>query len=307
MSKISFIKSDDRKYNITRCLSLIKSEITQGLKNARTIVVKPNCVTENNRLAATNAVALEALLEFISPFIDGQIIIAEGTGMGNTMEAFKNFGYLSLGEKFDLQWVDLNTDESEEIELLRKNGKTFKAKFAKTLLNADYLISISPPKTHNEVIYTGAIKNVSVGGLTKTYSYGADGFFLANKFGLNRNYKISIHQGYQAINKNLVSIFNKIPLKLSILDGFEVMEGNGPIDGDMVPAHFAIASSDPIAADNLSCKVLGIDPSDVGYLTMIKELAKHDDTKDFIIGEEWKENISKIKMHPDFEKMKKWQ
>lgn len=303
MSKISFIKSGDRKYNIMRCLSLIKSEITSGLKKAKKIVVKVNCTTENNKLAATNILALEGLLEFISPFIDGQIILAEGTGIGSTIEAFKNFGYISLQEKYDLELVDLNTDNFETIELINRNEKPFNIKFAKTLLNADYLISITPPKTDNEVIYTGAIKNAAIGGLLKSYAPLSSGF-AANKLGFNKNYKLLIHQGYKATNENIASISKRLPLSLAILDGFETMEGKGPIDGNMVPSHFAIASSDPIAADILTCKVLGINPEEIGYLARLKE--DHDDEKDFIIGDNWQDNVLNIKMHPDFEKMRKW-
>lgn len=303
MSKISFIKSDDRKYNIERCLSLIKSEIMTGLKRAKRVVVKPNCVVDNNGLAATNVEALDSVLEFIKPYVKGQITIAEGSGMGDTLKAFTNYGYLNLQEKYDFEIADLNDDDFEIIKLFDKNGKTWDAQVSKTILSSDYLISITPPKTHNEVVYTGAIKNVAVGSLLRPSAKLPA--FLAAKMGFIKNNKMSIHQGTKIINQNIKCLAQELPISLSIIDGFEAMEGNGPINGDMVPAHWAVASSDSIGADYLACQLMGINIKDVGYLSMLDE-EEEDKTDYFIIGDDWKKSIIPFKMHPNFDKIKNW-
>ncbi len=295
MKKISYIKSDDRKYNIERCLSLIKSEITSGLKNARSIVIKPNCVSSKVKLAATHVDALEALLEFIYPHIKGQITLAEGTGLGDTIEAFKNFGYLKLQDKYGFSLCDLNTDDYEEIELEDNISGKWKAKIAKTLLQSDYLISISPPKTHNCVVYTGAIKNVAIGSLIREDASFASKILqkTSQLFG-KKNYKEEVHKYPEKLSKNIDLIYDKIPLKLAILDGFEAMEGNGPVNGDIVPAHFALASSDPPAADWLALKLMGIDIKKVEY---IDSLVGNDDANYFIVGDDWQKNITPFRLH----------
>lgn len=307
MSKVSFIKSDDRKYNIERCLSLIKSEVISGVRKAKRIVIKPNCIVDNNQLATTNVEALEAVLEFIFPYAKSQIVLAEGSGIGDTMTAFKNYGYLKLQEKYDLALVDLNSDESEPLEVIDKNGKTIKVQVAKTLLHSDYLISISPPKTHDEVVYTGAIKNIAVGGLVRSISTFSKAVNkIKESLGMPRNNKALIHQGTRALNLNISTLSHKIPTKLSILDGYEAMEGNGPTDGDMVPAHWAIASSDSLAVDWLACQLMDIKIEDVGYLSILNE--KDEKKEDyFVIGDDWQKNIIKFKMHSNFDQMKKWQ
>lgn len=304
MSKVSFIKSDDRKYNIERCLSLLKSEIISGLRDAKKVVIKPNCVSDKVKLAATNKDAIEAVLEFIRPYTNAQITLAEGTGIGNTIDAFKNFGYLELQEKYDFTIVDLNFDEYETIPLLTKNGKIWQAQVAKTVLDSDCLISVSPPKTHNEVVYTGAVKNVSVGALLRsipTFSRHINKF--NQSLGLPKNNKALIHQGPKIMNQNIKRIFNKLSLKLAVLDGYEAMQGDGPINGDMVPAHWAIASTDPLAAEFLACQMMGIDIDDVGYLSLLNT---NEDAEDFIVGDDWKKNIIKFKMHSNFDSMKLW-
>lgn len=300
MSKVSFIKSDDRKYNIERCLSLIKGEIMAGIRNAKRVVIKPNCVVDNNQLAATHVDSLAAVMEFIKPYVKSQIVLAEGVGEGSTIGAFQNYGYLKLQEKYDFTITDLNNDEFELIDLIDRNGKTWQAQVAKTVLDSDYLISVSPPKTHNTVVYTGAIKNVAVGPLLRpTQNFQTR---LKSKLGISRNNKYAVHQGYAATNENIARLYKNMPPRLCILDAYEAMEGDGPISGEMVPAHFAIASSDPLAADWLACHLMGIDIKDVGYLSLLDV----EDVEPFVIGDDWKENVSKFKMHSDFEKMRLW-
>jgi uncharacterized protein (DUF362 family) len=303
MSKISFIKSDDRKYNIERCLSLIKSEIMTGLRDAKRVVIKPNCVSDNEKLASTNVQALDAVLEFIQPYTNCQITIAEGVSDGKTLTAFKNYRYLSLQEKYDFAIIDLNEDDFETISLLGRKDKTWDAQIAKTILNSDYLISISPPKTHNAVVYSGAIKNVAIGSLLR--QNGGLSSKIASRIGISRKNKISIREGYSALNENIKRIYKKTPLHLAILDGFEAMQGDCPTNGEMVPAHFAIASSDALAADWLATRVMGIDLKDVGYLCMLEE-EEENKSDYFVIGDNWQKNIIKFKMHSDFEKMKNW-
>jgi len=188
MAKISFIQSNNRKYNISRALSLIKSEVISGIKNAKYVVIKPNRIVTDYQLATTHVEALDALLEYIYPYVKNQIVLAEGTGIGETVDAFKNYGYFSIQEKYGFAFTDLNKDEFETVELFDRNNKKWPAQVSKTILNSDYLISITPPKTHNEVVYTGAIKDVAVGSLLRPE--GSFAARIASKFCIVRNNKL---------------------------------------------------------------------------------------------------------------------
>jgi uncharacterized protein (DUF362 family) len=302
MSKISFIASDDRKYNINRALSLIKSEIVSGLKNAERIVVKPNCVVGDFNLAATHKDAIDSVLEFIKPFAKSQIVLAEGSGAGETLGAFKNYEYFSLQDKYNFTIVDLNRDEFETVELMDRKGRPWGAQVAKTILDSDYLISVTPPKTHNEVVYTGAIKNVAVGSLLRPE--GSFAARIASKFGIVRNNKAMVHQGFKMINRNLETLARRIKINLAILDGHAVMQGDGPAHcGELYPGHWAIASSDSLDADLLALKLMGIGIADVGYLSL---LAGENHAEPFVIGDDWKNHIHKCKMHSNFQTMRNW-
>lgn len=297
MSKVSFIKSDDRKYNIERCLSLIKSEIISGLKNASGVVVKPSCLTDNVRGSATSKDALAVVLSFIKPYVNGQITLAEGVSYGDTLTAFKNFDYLSLQEEYDFSIVDLNLDEYDKIPLIDNRGKIWVGQIAKTITRSDYLISISSPKTHSLTMYGGAIENIAIGSLIRsvtTFSKPVNKF--RSSFGFPKNNKALLYQNVKAENKNINRILEEAPIGLAVLDAFEAIEGDGPLNGNMVPAHFAIASSDAAAADSLACRLMSIDPKNIGYLA----LQDTEKEEDFVIGDDWEKNIIKFKLPSNF-------
>jgi len=49
------------------------------------------------------------------------------------------------------------------------------------------------------------------------------------------------------------------------------MEGNGPVGGNPVDARVALASTDPLAMDTLTTKMMGFDPTKIMYLTAMAE------------------------------------
>jgi uncharacterized protein (DUF362 family) len=53
---------------------------------------------------------------------------------------------------------------------------------------------------------------------------------------------------------------------LSVIDGFEAMEGDGPSEGDPVPWRVALVSVDWLAADVTTARLMGFDLEEVGYL-----------------------------------------
>ena len=298
MIKLSYIKSDDRKYNVERCLSLIKSEIVAGLKDAKHVVVKPNCSYGKVKSAATSKDALEMVLKFIKPHTSNQIILAGDSENGKTMETLKDLGYLDLQERYDFTIVDLKNDPKSEIDLIDRFGSKWSAEIPNTILNSDYLISIAPPKTDDHTVYTGIIKN----SLSCDY-YKPSGFNLASKLGLKNKNKITHQADYKIINENIKNIYSRLSTKLAVVDAFEAMEGEGPLNGDIVPCHWAIATTTPIAADCLACTMMGINYKDVGYLSMLEK----GQDEYFIAGDDWQKSIKKFKMHSTFPRMKNWE
>lgn len=285
--KVALTSGNSRFENILAALNLLGPEITEVVKGKRRVVVKPNFVTTRNQLSATHVEAIRAVLEFLKPIYSGKITIAEKASVGTTEEGFKNYHYFPLADEFAVDFFDLAKDDFSPTEISDAGGGRIKVGIAKTILASDFLISITPAKTHDVGIVTLSLKNAIMGSLDNPPL---------------------VHQGFRAFNLNLAQLAEKIHPHLSVIDGFEGMGGNGPLYGVPVKSKFAIASLDFLAADTLATKVMGFDPRKIGYLYFCQEknLGEGDLEKIEILGKN--PSFFKIKYPPppSYEKQKRW-
>ncbi len=284
MEKIAITYGENRELNIKKSLEFLSDEIREKLKNKSTILIKPNLVSTKVQLSATHKDAIKGLLNFLieNNLTDKKVIIAEGSAIGETENGFENFGYYELKEIFpDLQFLDLNKEESYEIEIYDRRLNLVKIKSAKIMikkLNPDiFYVSICPAKTHDTVIVTLSIKNIVVGSL--------------------QDDKEKIHQGYRAINLTLAKVYQEhISPDLAIIDAFEAMEGDGPVDGTAVKMNLALSGLNAVYVDALMSYLMGVEPYKIGYLY---HLGIREDflSKIEIIGEDIEKHKRKFKLH----------
>jgi uncharacterized protein (DUF362 family) len=73
---------------------------------------------------------------------------------------------------------------------------------------------------------------------------------------------------FHAMNYNLGVVAKKLSSTwgCGVIDGFEGMEGNGPIRGTSIPVGVALASPDLVAVDRVGLDVMGVPHHIVGYL-----------------------------------------
>jgi len=311
MHRISLFKGDSRYENIINSLSLIRGEIINEIKNKQNILIKPNCVSDSIQKASTHIDAIKAVLDFIAPYTKNRIIIAEGSAY-KTSNAFENFDYYSLKDNYNLEFIDLNEDDFEEIFIYDKDLNPLKVGIARTMLDSDCIISITLPKTHDSSIATFGIKNVAVGSLIKKTLFPyriplRPVRKIINRIASIRNDKTKIHQGPKAIHKNIFEIYKKIRPNISIIDAFEAMEGNGPVDGEIVNMRLAIAGTNVLATDIIAAKLIGLNPEDIGYLYYCMLYEKFNPDEIEIIGNTTLEKEKrKFKMHDTYLKQIHW-
>ena len=307
--KVALVKGESRYNNIFNSLKLIEKQVIEKVKD-KNVIIKPNCVSDTVQLASTHVDAIKAVLDFIKPYAKS-LTLAEGSSY-STKKAFKTFNYYSLKNKYNLKFVDLNTDKYEEITVFDKNLQPIKLGLAKTMLNADCIISLTIPKTHELAIVTLGIKNVAVGSLVKKtilpYRFPIRIIRKAvNRFFSVRNDKVKVHQNTKAINKNIFEIHKKLKADISIIDGFQAMEGSGPVDGSPVDMKLAIAGNSPLATDIVTTQLMGLNPEDVGYIYYAMQ---HENltSKDIqIIGNtSIAKEKRKFKLPFSFDKIKNW-
>ncbi len=288
MKKVSIVKGYERRENIRKSLELISDEIRRGIGNRR-VIIKPNLVSTTVALAATHVDQIRGILDFLSGFYKERVIIAEAAA-GDTLEGYRNFGFFELTEEYDVELIDLNREDFEYKTIGDKNNRPIPVRVSSLLLDRkNYLISAAKLKTHDTVVVTLSVKNMAMGAI-------------------HVRDKIKVHQGIKEINVNIAEIAELVWPDLAVIDGFEGMEGDGPVFGSPVFVGVAISSTDPLAADRVGCEIMGIDFQKVGYLYYCarKGLGEADLDKIMVTGNNLKGCIKAFRLHSTVEQQYRW-
>jgi uncharacterized protein (DUF362 family) len=286
-----------------RALQPFSKQIKQSIGNRR-VIIKPNNVSIDIPLCATHVDTLEGILEFLKSIrkLDN-VVIAESAANGPTFDGFSNYGYYRLADKYPVKFMDLDKEGSELLYVFdERDFRPHPVRFSKVLLSPDsYIVSAAKMKTHDRAIVTLSLKNIVFGAPVKD-----DGF----TFGRNRREgaksdKSIVHGGgYKGINYNLYDLASRLHPHLSVIDGFEGMEGNGPNSGTPVDHRVCVVSTDWLAADRVAAELMGVDFSIIGYLNYCAQagFGTADLAKIEIVGENLKDHIKHYKLHDNIEK-----
>lgn len=300
-SRISLVQGDDRYQNVIEALELLADRI--DLTGKQRVLIKPNFVVTHKPLASTHVDALRAVLDFVRARYDGPLTIAEGPSIELASEGFRRLGYESLATAYRATLLDLNHDDPVPVVVYDQQLRPLRLHMARSVIESDFRISVSPPKTHDVVVVTLSLKNMIMGSLISRFTHQKSAKngrgpnlgkvskivwplvprwvrrlppmewmqFRAMST-LEPSDKMKMHQSYPVINLNLACLAPLVRPHLAVLDGFEAMEGNGPTEGTMVPLHLALASTDALAADVAVTALMGFDVDDVGYLHYCKKM-----------------------------------
>jgi uncharacterized protein (DUF362 family) len=306
-SKVALTNGDNRTDNIFRALRSLEKEIALSIGNRR-VILKPNNVSPTNQLAATHADALTAILEFLKSI--GKLdhaIIAESAAFADTMQGFDNFGYMKLADKYNVKLVDLDQEKFQTVMAFNQSdAKPRPVRVSSLLANQEdnFIISACMLKTHDQAVATMSIKNIVVGAPLKLPNPNA-----GNGRGGRGSDKPTIHGGgARGININLALLAPLLHPSLSVIDGFQGMEGNGPIDGTPVDHRVCVVSTDYLAADTVGASLMGIDPADIGYLAYLAstKLGESDLSKIEILGEPVAKLAKKYQLAKTIQNQMKW-
>lgn len=275
-----------------------------ALRTKKRVVIKPNLVSTTNQLASTHADALHGILDFLGPRFKGPVVIAESSA-GFTTEGFDHFGYAKLAAEHKpiaVDLVDLN-EEGKYVSHAVLNGDLHlvPVRLAARLLDPEaYIICCAILKTHNTVVATLSLKNMSLGAPLHH----------ARRESGRWSDKRLYHGGVRQTHVGIAMTAQKLhPFwGATVLDGWEGMEGNGPGNGTAVPSRLAIASTDYVAADRVGVEVMGLNPEWVGYLGFCARagLGQDDLAQIDIRGAKLPEVTRKYRMHDDIERELRW-
>jgi len=303
-STVAIVKGDVRRKIVTDALSAIDQQIRPAIQGKKYVIIKVNNVSTFNQLAATHADTLWGILDYLQPRYKMPVSIVESSA-GDTMEGFRNFGYVKLAADKgarNVSLVDLNAEgKYQTIPLIDYDLHVQTVRLAARLLDPDaYVICACMLKTHNTVVATLSVKNMVLGAPLHE----------APKERPRWNDKRKYHTGIRQTHYNMLLTAQKLRPNwgVALLDGYEGMEGNGPASGTPVASRIAIASTDYIAADRVGVECMGINPAWPGYLNYCGQLGlgNYDIGKIDVIGAKIADVQKKYQMHADIERELQW-
>jgi uncharacterized protein (DUF362 family) len=223
------------------------------------VLLKPNLVGPDplgvtNTHPAVIAASRESLLRLGAE----QVLIGEGPALDRDTEAIlESIGLRHYAGPLAGVFVDLNVDDVEKVLLKTTASRLKELYLPKTVLGADFVISMPKLKTHHWAGVTLSLKNMF--GIVPGSCYGWP--------------KNVLH--WAGIDSAILDINAAVRPDFAIVDGIVGMEGNGPIQGEPKNSGVLILGDDPVAVDATCCRVMGLLPEKVRYLTQAGILLGH--------------------------------
>jgi uncharacterized protein (DUF362 family) len=150
------------------------------------------------------------------------------------------------GEK--IRFVDLNRDELVRTPLRVSYTGMKQLWLPRTVLEADFVVSMPKMKAHHWSGVTLSMKNMF-------------GIVPGTRYGWPKNI---LH--WAGIQQSILDICATVPVHFVIADGIVAMEGNGPLNG--TPRHLGkiVLSNDSVAADATCARLMGLEPSRISHI-----------------------------------------
>lgn len=218
----------------------------------RRVLLKPNLVEPNREVPwlTTHPAVIVATAEVFRRW-GASVRVGEGPGHVRDSElALAESGVQEALEAAELEYVDLNYDDTGWIANAGKASRLPGFHFPRAVLDADLIVSLPKMKTHHWVGATLALKNL----------YGT---LPGIKYGWPKN--VLHHAG---IPQTVYDINATLPKTVTVVDGIDCMEGDGPIMGTMKPMGLILVGLVPAAVDATACRIMGLVPERLDYLRL---------------------------------------
>ena len=235
--------------------------ISEGLKtlgitrrdiHGKRILLKPNLVETavGQSHINTHPSVVVAAAQALRRLDAREVIVAEGQGHRRDSQlVLDESGMGQALYEAGIPFVDLNHDELVEVSNAGQWTSLKSLYLPKTLVRADWMVSIPKLKTHHWVGVTCAMKNLF--GVMPGVIYGWP--------------KNVLH--WEGIDRAIMDINATVKPSFAIVDGIIGMEGDGPIMGTPKPVGCVIMGPNMTAVDATAVRIMGLYPYGIDYLT----------------------------------------
>jgi uncharacterized protein (DUF362 family) len=175
--------------------------------------------------------------------------VAEGSGhQRDTLLVLRATGLEQLLREHRIPFVDLSRDDVVKAPLRADYSSLKHLWLPRTVLEADFIVSMPKVKTHHWSGVTLSMKNM----------FGA---VPGVKYGWPKNL---LH--WRGIHQSIVDLVATVPIHFVIADAIVCMEGNGPLAGTARRLDRILLSDDAVAADATCTRMMGLVPERVPHI-----------------------------------------
>jgi len=246
MSRVAIVKGTNPVETTVEALETVETDVDSVLSGRKPILIKPNYLNSRHPSTGitTDSRVIEGVVKFLKTRRIEDIVIGEGSGFADTLQAFKVAGVDTVAERWSVKLVDLNKDEFVEVNPPNPLALK-KVKVAKTALEST-IISVPKLKPHRIATVTLSLKNM-MGALAS---------------------KGSMHRG--SLSENIADLASILRPSVAVVDGIIAGEGHES-SGNPVEMNLVIAGTDPVAVDSVGAAVICIQPKEVKHLVLAEK------------------------------------
>ena len=242
LQKIDGYSLDKIEAFVRDALSVIDGTL---FSSGQKVLLKPNLLRgfRPENCVTTHPMVVEAMCRVLKDYSVGEITISDSPALGSLEAVASKAGYDPLKKKYGVKIVPL----TDPIPFENEEGVPH-LKIAGCLSEFDRIVNLPKVKSHCQMTMTLAIKNLFglVIGKRKPILHC-----------LVKNDKIKF-------GKMLIDIARHVNPCLTIADGIEAMQGQGPLHGSPYPLGMLLASTDMTALDRVAAEILNF-PMDQVY------------------------------------------
>ena len=216
----------------------------------KSVLIKPNLVDSIPGAAInTHPLLIVAAAERFRRLGAKRVTVAEGPGhQRDTQLVLRTTALEQRLKEQRIPFVDLNRDDVVKVRLLADYSRLKHLWLPRTVLEADFIVSMPKVKTHHWSGVTLSMKNMF-------------GVVPGVKYGWPKNL---LH--WRGIQQSILDLVATVPIHFVIADAIVCMEGNGPLSGTARRLDRIVLSDDPVAADATCARLMGLVPDRVPHI-----------------------------------------
>jgi uncharacterized protein (DUF362 family)/NAD-dependent dihydropyrimidine dehydrogenase PreA subunit len=241
----------NKKVGIQKCESYDVNLVYKALSAAvelagdfdvrgKRVLLKPNILSDSppEKAVTTNPVFLEASIKLVQEKGAAKVFVGDSPGFAKPGFNGKVCELGPVTQKMGAEWADFSKGKTE---ITCSEGKVQKSFSVGSVLDeVDYIISLPKLKTHQLMLYTGAMKNL---------------------FGLLPSLAKSPYHVRYSSQEDFAAMIVDLNLAAkpayTFMDAIIGMEGHGPGSGTPRKIGLVLASSNVLAIDAAACDIIG--------------------------------------------------